>query len=186
MPRDAVSRTANVERTGRHKWVSANSQIYICKTVRFTTKIQFFENYAEENTNLGCKNTEELIFYWTLISHSRSPIEQFGSHEIQQRMYVSNTGDRTICCMANHLPTIQSFSGHKFIALTKVELQEWGHFLGPGLVKDMQIPSSKRAVSISLSILLRNILKRMKNKFSDFYFLGYYHLKMEFFKQIFT
>ena len=26
MPRDAVSRTANVERTGRHKWVNADAQ----------------------------------------------------------------------------------------------------------------------------------------------------------------
>ena len=27
MPRDAVSRTANVERTGRHKWVNVQNRI---------------------------------------------------------------------------------------------------------------------------------------------------------------
>ena len=27
MPRDAVSRTANVERTGRHKWVKEGAQL---------------------------------------------------------------------------------------------------------------------------------------------------------------
>ena len=30
MPRDAVSRTANVKRTGRHKWVKQVGQASIC------------------------------------------------------------------------------------------------------------------------------------------------------------
>ena len=42
--------------------------------------------------------------------------------------------------------------------------------LGPVLVKDMQ---TKRAVSIFWYKVLRNVLKRMKTQFYDFYFFSY-------------
>ena len=56
--------------------------------------------------------------------------------------------------------------------------------IGLFLDKDMQTPlpfhppSEKRAVSIYWSKLLRNVLKRMQYKFSDFYFLRYNSSKM--------
>ena len=42
MPRDAVSRTANVERTGRHKWVNQQNQlktVHIESILRLTRKL---------------------------------------------------------------------------------------------------------------------------------------------------
>ena len=53
MPRDAVSRTANVERTGRHKWVN---------TLRLTLPRQ---------TNRANKYIELTLFFIALLYYSR-------------------------------------------------------------------------------------------------------------------
>ena len=41
MPRDAVSRTANVERTGRHKWVKGHELLHWIYAQRKSLKIPF-------------------------------------------------------------------------------------------------------------------------------------------------
>ena len=44
MPRDAVSRTANVERTGRHKWAAESENVMALHAEKLRWKIKLTDN----------------------------------------------------------------------------------------------------------------------------------------------
>ena len=51
MPRDAVSRTANVERNGGHKWVKRNLYIIACNYHNVCSFFNLFFNYHLRNVS---------------------------------------------------------------------------------------------------------------------------------------
>ena len=51
MPGDAVSRTANVERTGWHKWVNSHLAMFACGVNRLRKKIEVNRFELRENKN---------------------------------------------------------------------------------------------------------------------------------------
>ena len=64
MPRDAVSRTANVERIGRHKWVNPNQIRILITILVWSNKIQkrFLCVYIQGNQFLDIAKLNQ-IFY---------------------------------------------------------------------------------------------------------------------------
>ena len=68
MPRDAVSRTANVERTGQHKWVNVAQfytkyYIWILETDTITLCSLFLRIVQSTKTNMKLCNNYLLLFY---------------------------------------------------------------------------------------------------------------------------
>ena len=55
MPRDAVSRTTNVERTGRHKWVNAMRGVAFKLIKSYFSNIKQYVNYNETKSDLLTK-----------------------------------------------------------------------------------------------------------------------------------
>ena len=63
MPRDAVSRTANVERTGRHKWVKEQVKKNI--NIKYVTVEKLFSKFADfysEFFSVEIQNTQLFFF----------------------------------------------------------------------------------------------------------------------------
>ena len=62
MPRDAVSRTANVERTGRHKWVNHSIRIRFVSAYYLHEKANMQPCVAFVKQVIACISSDEITW----------------------------------------------------------------------------------------------------------------------------
>ena len=63
MPRDAVSRTANVERTGRHKWVNRDDELNkFAFNISVLLASYFHINYYLTSYKIQCAEIGDIYF----------------------------------------------------------------------------------------------------------------------------
>ena len=84
MPRDAVSRTANVERTGRHKWVNKVEKIFSCRSLRYAGLMEKLWSFA---VYYAAKLLFFILLRKTIYQRKRNLFEIL-LHETEIRLYL--------------------------------------------------------------------------------------------------